>query len=258
MGRAPYAPATAVLAILSQHRKTPISKFDATVLDRQVSISASLIPRTLVTLQLLGFSDEEGLATPAFAALARVPEAQLKAAVGDILRDAYEPVLAALGGDPSAASLDDLQAAFRSYNPLGQLERMIQLFTGLMAYIGMMPEVPRRRTKGGKAESAPRPRNGSGAKPKDEAKDLEKSFERTPPPLPELSPPSAYSRSVALTGGAGSITLSGTVNPFALKGASRDFVFALIDLMDDYEILKDDGEVSGEQVAPDKTPEVKS
>jgi hypothetical protein len=229
MGRAPYAPSSAIVQILSQHRKTPIAKFDALVLDRQVAIPESLIPRTLVALQLLGFADADNNALPEFTALARVPEADLKPAVADILRVAYAPVIAALGGDPAVASPDQITAAFRSYNPLGQLERMVQLFTGLMSYVGMMPETTRRR---GSGDGSTRGKvSGNGATVQTKSKQDEKPFVPFVPPLSI----DAYSRCVTLDGNAGTIMLSGTVNPFALKGASREFVFAMIDLMDEYD-----------------------
>lgn len=240
MGRAPYAPSTAIIAIIKQHRRTPITKFDPVVLGRQVGVSESLIPRTMVALNLLGFSEEDGTVTQEFAALARVPDGELKSALADILRNTYEPVIAHLGGDLSSATPDDLAGAFRSYNPLGQVDRMVQLFTGLMAFVGLMPDTPRRA--GVKRNAS------SGASPAAATKRVKDVTPEkvTPPPLtPPPVVPEAYSRTVRLAGGAGTVTLSGTVNPFALKkGASREFVFAMIDLMDEYEVVNDDTEVS--------------
>jgi hypothetical protein len=235
MGRAPYAPSTAILSIVAQHRKTPIAKFDPVVLDRQVGVPESLIPRTLVALQLLGFSDESGNATSEFTALARVPEAQVPDALASLLQTAYEPVIATLGGDLSATTPDEVEAAFRSYNPLGQVDRMAQLFTGLMIYVGLMPETARRRSSG--SPDSKRERLNAGAVFVKARTEKPSSPVSTKTPDKEASPADAYSRTVELEGGAGTITLSGTVNIFGLKGKSRDFVFGLIDLIDDYEIV---------------------
>lgn len=232
MGRAPYAPASVIVSIIAQHRKTPISKFDPLVLDRQVGVSESLVPRTLAALQLLGFSDEENNATPEFGALARVSETELKPAVADILRTAYEPVIANLGGDPSTASPEEVATAFRSYNPLGQIDRMVQLFTGLMAYVGMMPEQRRRRRNTGNVGNAARvPKNGN-VKPREERDTptvrplAVTALVRTEKPL--------FSRMVNLGNDAGTITLSGDLNPFVLTGEARKFFYQLIDLIDEY------------------------
>ncbi len=205
MGRAPYAPSSVIVSIIAQHRKTPIVKFDPVVLDRQVGVSESLIPRTLAALQILGFADEENNATPEFAALARVPEGELKPAVADILRTAYAPVLADLGGDPSTASIENVASAFRSYNPLGQLHRMVQLFTGLMAYVGMMPEQGRRRRGGGDTTTSTRVAKNSTPKPTNNA-----GVSVTPVREAQSAPPQKplFSRTVDLGNDAGTITLS--------------------------------------------------
>ncbi len=232
MGRAPYAPSKAIIAIVTQHRRTPITKFDANVLNRQVGVTESLIPRTLVALQLLGFTDDDGVATPEFAALARVSDTDLKPALAEILTAAYEPVIASLGGSLANCTTEDLTGAFRSYNPLGQVDRMVQLFTGLMSYVDLMPETSRRAAKssGGRSSRDSRPKGAAGQEAQRE--------KRAPAPPPDVVHDEApeYSRSIQLADGAGLITLSGTVNPFVLKGSTREFMFALLDLMDDYEI----------------------
>jgi hypothetical protein len=243
-GKAPYAPSGAVIAVLEKHRQVRLPKIDDPVLEARIGVSEALRPRVLASLELLEFIDGDGVPTAEFARLPNLTDADYKPAVAGMLRKVYAPIIEDVKAE-DVGNPDAVEAAFRSFTPTGQIKRMVHLYLGLMAYAGVIAEAPRRRSKSD--APAPRPRVTSQNKP-----DVKEKVGQTPPPL-DLPPatPSAYSKSINLAGGAGSITLSGTVNPFALKGASRDFVFALIDLMDDYEI-------SAEHGAPGATSEVKS
>src|SRR4051812_7146316 len=72
---APYAPASAVLEIISRrrHRSLP-TPINADVLAR-ASVSPSLIPRTLQALQTLDLIDGDGQPTLIFEAIRTSPEA---------------------------------------------------------------------------------------------------------------------------------------------------------------------------------------
>lgn len=144
---APYAPASAVLEIISRrrHRSLP-PPINADVLAR-ASISPSLIPRTLQALQTLDLIDESGSPTPIFEAIRTAPEADYQRRLEEWLKGAYSEVFSFV--DPATDDEVRIRDAFRSYNPTGQQDRMVTLFTGLCAAAGLMPE---------KTTSAPRPR----------------------------------------------------------------------------------------------------
>src|SRR5688572_7472873 len=133
---APYAPATAVLAMIERHRSrglpTPIN---ADVLAR-ASVSASLVPRTLYALQTLDLITESGEPTEVFERIRRSPEAEYKQRLLEWLNGAYADVLQYI--DPATADEVAVRDAFRAYNPVGQQARMVTLFMGLYAAAGVV------------------------------------------------------------------------------------------------------------------------
>lgn len=149
---APYAPASAVLDLISRHRNkglpTPV---DGDVLAR-AGISPSLIQRTLQTLQTLDLIDEGGGPTDAMERLRLAPENEFKQRMLDWLVAAYRDALTFV--DPATATEGEIRDAFRSYKPIGQQGRMVTLFIGLFAAAGVGIEKPRvasRRTQGATA-----------------------------------------------------------------------------------------------------------
>lgn len=226
-GKAPYAPSQSVIDVIEKHRQVGLTKIDDAVLDARVGITKALRPRTLASLEMLDFIKADGTISTEFARLAEVPDEHYKSALADMLRAAYKPII----DDLKTEDIGDaakVEGAFRSFTPVGQIKRMVNLYLGLMSFAGVITQGP--RTRGSKSTST------HGASPK--TRNTHQSQQKPPPQggTPERNPmpPSAYSRSVDLDGNAGTITLSGTVNPFALKGVSREFVFSMIDLMDDY------------------------
>lgn len=241
-GKAPYAPASSIIAVIEKHRHVRLTKIDEAILDARIGITEALRPRTLAALEMLDLIDSDGVPTPVFAQIPNLSDAEFKPALGEMLRKAYAPIIEDLKAD-ELGKADKVEAAFRSFTPTGQIKRMVNLYLGLMTYAELITEGPRTRGKSTSVASgvpsAPRIRTVTPTRTQTKAPE-EKPF--VPPQDPP--PQSAYSRSVDLAGGAGVITLSGSVNPFALKGASRDFVFAMIDLMDDYDVLNDEAGVS--------------
>jgi hypothetical protein len=127
-----------VLEIISRrrHRSLPVP-INADVLAR-ASISASLIPRTLQALQTLDLIDEAGNPTPIFEGIRTAPEAEYQQRMAEWLKATYAEVFSFV--DPSSDDEVRIRDAFRSYNPQGQQDRMVVLFTGLCAAAGLMPE----------------------------------------------------------------------------------------------------------------------
>ncbi|MEI9992066.1 MAG: DUF5343 domain-containing protein [Rhizomicrobium sp.] len=151
----PYAPPSAVLEIITRYRSrglgTPIT---ADVLGR-VGITESLRPRTLYALQALDLIDESGAPTPTLESLRLAPQGEYQKRLAEWLNGAYADVLTII--DPATATDTQVRDAFRSYNPLGQQDRMVTLFCGLYAAAGIRPE------------KSPAPRTTPTAKPRGRA-----------------------------------------------------------------------------------------
>lgn len=135
---APYAPASAILALIDRHRNKGLpAPVDADVLVR-AGISGSLIPRTLQALQTLDLIGEDAKPTPALERLRLAPEAEFKARMTEWLNATYADALSYV--DPAADDEVRIRDAFRSYSPVGQQPRMVTLFIGLFAAAGIAPE----------------------------------------------------------------------------------------------------------------------
>lgn len=138
--RGPYASTGSIKKVIEKHRQIRLPTVDLMRL-QNIGITEALAPRTLHALVFLGFYDEDGKVTPEFDALCGVPEEDFKPRLAALLRKAYAPILEVL--DPATAMPADVENAFRGFQPVGQLPRMVQLFIGLMTYVGIMPEVKR-------------------------------------------------------------------------------------------------------------------
>lgn len=141
---APYAPASAILALIDRHRARGLPNYDADVLAR-AGVSDSLIPRTLHALQTLDLITEDGKPSPILEGLRLAPEAEFKARLGEWLNEAYADALRYV--DPAKDDEVRIRDAFRGYNPVGQQPRMVTLFMGLFAAAGIGPEKTKPATR---------------------------------------------------------------------------------------------------------------
>lgn len=136
----PYAPASAVLEVVTRYRSrgllTPVNN---EVLAR-AGISESLLPRTIQALQTLDLINKEGMPTQTLDGLQRAPESEFRERLADWVRGAYAEVFKFV--DPTTDDSTRIRDAFRSYQPIGQQDRMVSLFQGLCAAAGLAPEKP--------------------------------------------------------------------------------------------------------------------
>lgn len=153
---APYAPPAAVLDIVRRYRERglvfPVTK---EVLVR-AGVSESLVPRTLQALQILDLFKDDGNPTDTLEGIRLAPAAEYKQRLADWLKGAYAEVFAFV--DPTKDDAVRIRDAFRSYNPVGQQDRMVTLFAGLCAEAGLMPEKPSSSSAARPAPSAARTR----------------------------------------------------------------------------------------------------
>jgi hypothetical protein len=233
-GRAPYAPSKTVQSVIDRHRAVGLPKIDMDTLER-IGVTEALRPRTLASLKLLDFYDEDGKITPEFDNLSRVPTGEFPEYLGMLLKKVYAPIIE-VTGDPAAATMQSIEDAFRTFEPRGQLVRMVQLYAGLMTYAGIMDESAKRK---------PGPRKQS-ARPAPDKPRVEKSKTATtakknalPPEPPVVDPPSPQNeakghRTTVDLGAAGAVTLTVDVNPLLLTKSDRQYFYDLVDKIEDW------------------------
>lgn len=246
-GHAPYASTGSIKMVIEKHRQIGLPDVNLEKLQR-IGVTEALGPRTLYALTFLGYYDESGHVTPEFDALRKVPEHEFKPTLAELLKQAYAPILEVL--DLDTATQLDVENAFRGFKPTGQLPRMVQLFTQLMAYVGLMPEPPKRRPgKGGGQPAA----KTSRTRPAGERGPLqapsvlperERQEERFPPEPPShLNGHAGERRDVSL-GDAGSVSVIVNVRWLDL---SEDQFTKLRKLIKDIEALGRSGSDSRDQ-----------
>lgn len=152
-GPAPYAPASAVVDLIHAFRNRSLATpFDLDVLQR-AGVSASLAPRVLHALKQLELVDDDGNPLPAFEGLRRAAASDLQDRLAEVVRAAYGDIFQYV--DPASDDIGRITDQFRQYEPIGQIRRMVSLFTGLCAASGIMPELaaqPARSRSGQKRQ----------------------------------------------------------------------------------------------------------
>jgi hypothetical protein len=134
-GTAPYAPPGTVIEMLKRHRDRGIpGPWTPDVLER-AGVSETLSQRTLQAFKLVELLDSEGNPTPEFEAVNRLPDAEYKERLGEMLCGVYGEVITF--ADPATDSIERVRDAFRPFNPRGQQDRMVTLFLGLLDYAGI-------------------------------------------------------------------------------------------------------------------------
>ncbi len=140
---APYAPAKAVLEVISRFRRGLPAPFTPEILAR-AGIPESIVPRTLQALQTLDLIEPNGTPTQTLETLRRAAEPDFQPKLAEWLNAAYADVLNFI--DPATATESQVLDAFRGYNPVGQQPRMVTLFTGLYAAAGVRSPSNERST----------------------------------------------------------------------------------------------------------------
>jgi hypothetical protein len=108
----------------------------------RASITESLVPRTLASLEGLELIDDAGNPTPAMEGLRRASSEDFRKRLEELVRGVYAEVFKFV--DPAKDDLSRVADAFRAYNPIGQRGRMVTLFMGLCEAAGIVPEGTRK------------------------------------------------------------------------------------------------------------------
>ena len=128
-GLCAYAPSGNVLTVIHQMRERGLKEPITMQLITVAGVAEGNASRTIQALRFLNLIDEEGYLTDNFKSLRNVSSDEYPTLLGNILKEAYSHVFMVL--DPATASDEQLQNAFRYYEPRAQRQRMISLFKGL-------------------------------------------------------------------------------------------------------------------------------
>lgn len=145
----PYAPPSAVLGVIRRRRDRGLAEPVTANSLQQVSVSAGNAPRTLQALKFLGLVDDEGRVTDTFNRVSQANRNDYPGALAEVLRSVYHPIFNHV--DPEQDDMDDIEDAFRGFEPEGQRQRMLKLFLGLCHEAGLVGE-----DKAPKIQSPPR------------------------------------------------------------------------------------------------------
>lgn len=158
---APYAPSSVILGLLERNREKGLPNPITSEALQRLSVSDSLVPRTLQALKILDLIGDDGKHTGTFESLRRAPEAEYLTLMAEWLKAAYEHALDVI--DPATADEVSIRDAFRLYNPISMQPRMITLFTSLFEAAGVRsgdrakPAPAKKATPSGSAPRAAKP-----------------------------------------------------------------------------------------------------
>lgn len=148
----PYAPATPVLKLIRRARDGRL--LDAYPPDQLVrlGVAEGNADRVHAALAFLGLIDDDSAQkTETFERLSRVSTEEYPKAMGEVVQNAYAPILAVV--DPQEANDIAMHDAFRGYNPAAQRARMVALFLALCRESGLVEGGP---VEGQRAHVRPR------------------------------------------------------------------------------------------------------
>lgn len=189
------------------------------------TLSWAVQGQLMAGLRFLGLIDENDKPTPLLHGLAVADEAARKKKLEAVLRTRYKSLFDLDLTKATPAQVEEHLG--ESYGVGGDTrDKAMRFFMAALDYL----EIPVSRflkKSGNGAPSTPRRRRTPGPRPT-----------RDPAPEPEPSepkPPSGPARTVQLKGGGGTVTVSVSLDPFALSDEDQKFVFELINRLRDYE-----------------------
>lgn len=164
---APYAPPSAVLAVIHHYRRRDVPPSVTVTNLLQIGVTEALAPRTIAALKFLNLLHDDGTTADELRALRYASEDDYQQVLTGILEASYKEVLDHI--DLATAGDRELSNAFIPYSPGGQRPRMITLFQALAKEAGWPLAVePKasspRGSSGSKQGSKPRAKLSSGTK----------------------------------------------------------------------------------------------
>jgi hypothetical protein len=174
-GNAPYAPVKNVLDVIEAHRERGARPIDTNLLLR-LSVPEGNVGRTIQALRLLDLIDEAGEPMSALAEMRRAStDEEYRARLEQVVRAAYDDVFQVV--DPTTATPEAIDGAFRLYEPGSQRSRMVTLFLGLCEEARIIDKGPRKRGRAPqeRATAQRQPRRQTATVPPPQEKEREHS-----------------------------------------------------------------------------------
>lgn len=140
---APYAPAKSVLEVIRRHRQTKAPDPLTIPSIQTVGVLKSMAPRTVRAFKFLGLINDEGQHTEAFSRLKQATTEEYPALLAEVIRNAYLPVFTV--SDPTIHTVDQIDDAFRLFEPSAQRGSMVSLFLALCEEAEIIDRVPTRQ-----------------------------------------------------------------------------------------------------------------
>ncbi len=220
----PYVPFSTFLTALDYLKShgTP-GKIDSSVFP---TFSGGMVSHLLITLRFLRVIDHEG--TPQAVLTQLIDDKIRKEALARILPHAYAALFQRV--DLAKASPSQLDEALREQNVHGATHRKAKAFLIKSAqYAGLT--ISKHLTKRTRSTG---PSNGTSRKARQIPDDKSNLLA-----VPKLPSEVRYSKTVKLPQAGGTLTLSGDLDPLALLGQEREFVYRLVDLIAEFERKKE-------------------
>lgn len=218
---ASYIPYKTLTNTLDRFRSGHLpNRIDRTVFPGQ---SGAAQTQLLAAMKFLGLIDEElNTPTDVFKKLVPADEATRKKLLRGVLETSYAELFKLDLLKATPGQLNETMAAH--YTVSGStLVKAVRFFVAAATDVGieLSPLLSKQKVRAGNG-AAPRRRRGPRLK------------QPQPLSLAPASPASGTTKTVELKSG-GTLTVSGTFDPFSLNSADRAFVFGLIDKLDEYQ-----------------------
>ena len=139
---APYASSKAVTHVIQRFRDTGLP--DPLTFEglERIGVSSTMTSTTFRAFRFLGFVDEGGNRLPEFEQLRRATAAEYQETLAEIIRRSYIEVFKIV--DPAQDTYEQVQDAFRGFDPANQRQKMVRLFLALCEEAGIVPPQPKR------------------------------------------------------------------------------------------------------------------
>lgn len=201
------------------------------VIDKSImsGMAGGLQGHLLSSLKFLGLIDDRGVPLEPLLKLTTGNEADQKETLAAIIHQRYAALIA-IGLERASMKqlLDTLETAFRVSGETKEKAARFFISAAQFAGISLSRHILEGGISSGRRRAAKRPATAPIA-------EVERSREAKPPvPTSPTTPLVGESRTVTLASG-GTLTLSASVGFMKLAKADRDFVFGLIDQLDQYE-----------------------
>ncbi len=178
----PYGPGARTVAVINRIHEgksgSPLTPAKLAAL----GVAEGNAVRVQRSLYFLGLIDEEGNLTEGATRLRKAASGEYAEALAEIIRDKYAPIIEMY--DPATATGLDLNNAFRQYEPAGQKDNMIRLYTALCQEAGLMPTTEKKRGRplGSKASDG----SAKLQKNREQARTNGTTHQNHPPPAPSI------------------------------------------------------------------------